>query len=150
MVSSSRGVFVRSTGVVHHASSSARPTGGEAVRDAPFGIRITHLLDEAVAHEAVECRVDLPDVERPGAAGAPSNSLRSWAPYFSPSASSAMSPDLTDIVVHPLAEHGIPGMYLPGQYEMYTEYLRCPSRTVKKKKKKKKGGGSGLRMQKNF
>ena len=35
-----------------------------------------------------------------------SNSVRSWAPYFSPSASRAISPDLTDIAVpFPMARH---------------------------------------------
>ena len=46
------------------------PRRREAVGDAALGIRLAGRLDEAVTHQPVEGRVDLPDVERPGATGA--------------------------------------------------------------------------------
>src|SRR4051812_46314838 len=42
---------------------------GEPVGDAPVGVRRPVLRDQTVALEAVEGRVDLPDVQRPGRAG---------------------------------------------------------------------------------
>ena len=69
MTSSSRGGDAMSGGVRSQVSSSSAPAAvSEKVRCGPVAVVVG--VDEAVALEPLQGRVDLPDVERPHLAGA--------------------------------------------------------------------------------
>ena len=59
----------RGTGAVNQSPTSVRPGRGDAVDDVPVAVAAV-FADQAVAFQAVEGGVDLPDVQRPGGPGA--------------------------------------------------------------------------------
>ena len=77
IASSSRGGWVRATGVVNQAATSLAPGVGDPVDDVALVVDAL-ALDEAVALQPGQRRVDLPDVQRPGRPVRFSNSTRSW------------------------------------------------------------------------
>ena len=96
--------------------------GGEAVGDAALGVGVPGLLDEPVAHEAVEGRVDLPDVQRPGAAGAALELAAELGAVLLALREQGHEARPHRHRVLPLVRH-VHTRYAVRRWEMYTEYV---------------------------